>query len=650
MAHRAPATTAGTRRPDRATTPPARLRWPERAVLALLPVGCALAALAIGQDANFDLLNYHAFDPYAFLHNSLAVDVIPASLQSYLNPLIDVPFYALMTHVPPRFEAAIVGAVQGLNLVLVACIARRATGSRLLALAATIAAGVAGGFASELGNSMGDTIVSIPVLAGVWCALVAIERGSATPGARPGQARRHRTRRDAVGHDDARRAETWWWAAAGALAGLGVGLKLSELEVCVGLVVAAGAVAGSWRDRLRRLLVTGLADLAGLLATAGYWTVHLWLTYHDPLVFDASSNALFPTPYLPAAAAQGRGFLPANLFQALVYPLYWFVHPLAVAEIPLRELSIPLAYVLTAALVVVVVARAILRTARAGARWARRSAPGAAGAAPDPLPASRADDHVAAQADRFFLVLFGVSLAIWTKQLGVYRYLMPVETLAPLVIWAAARRLSLLAAERRGGVPGRASRRRRALAASFVVACTACAATAYPASYWLRVPFGTRFFTVPTPPLLQGRRPDAVLQVSEQPLAFVYTVLPSRIIAVGYLGNILDPTYIRLADDAVRRAVGAGGSVLVDFVGSYGPGLRVPPGTSAYLAELGLGRLAPDACDIDRAHVGAAPFYLTFCRLGPPPPARPSPRAARGHGAPPRARAAPPSAGRPSPS
>jgi hypothetical protein len=583
-------------------------------VLALLPVGCALAALAIGQDANFDLLNYHAFDPYAFLHGSLGVDVIPASLQSYLNPLIDLPFYALMTHVPPRAEAAIVGAVQGLNLVLVALIARKTTGSRLLALAATIAAGVAGGFASELGNSMGDTIVSIPVLAGVWCALVAIERGTATADPVPRQTRRGAPRRD----------ETWWWLAAGTLAGLGVGLKLSELEVCVGLVVAAGAVSGSWHDRLRRLLVTGLADAVGLLATAGYWTVHLWLAYGDPLVFDASSNALFPTPYLPAAAAQGRGFLPANIVQALVYPVYWFLHPLAVAEIPFRELSIPLAYVLTAALVVVVVVRSGLRVARS---WrSTGSTPGAPherGGSADPLLASDARDRFAAQADRFLLVLFGVSLAIWTKQLGVYRYLMPVELLAPLVVWAAARRLSLLVTTRRAGRPGQPSHRRRALPLSFVVACAVCAATAYPASYWLRVPFGTRYFRVPTPPLLAGRRPDAVLQVSEQPLAFVYTVLPSRIIAVGYLGNILDSTYIRLADSAVRRAVDAGGSVLVDFVGSYGPGLRVPPGTAAYLAELGLGHLAPDACDVDHAHVGGAPFYLTFCRLGPRLPARP---------------------------
>ncbi len=637
MAHRAPSTTAATRpresaacrgRPDGT----GGLRWLYPVVLALLPLGCALAALAIGQDANFDLLNYHFYDPYAWLHGRLAVDVLPASLQSYLNPLIDVPFYELMRHVPPRAEAVVIGAVQGCNLVLVAAIARKSTGSRLLAVAAAVAAGVAGGFASEIGNSMGDTIVSIPILAGVWCALCAISRSGAAPGARAehagepdGQGCTGRTRRGSSAWSP-RRTETAWWVAAGALAGLGVGLKLSELEVCIGLVAAAGAIAGSWRDRLRRVVVAGVADAAGLLATAGYWTAHLWVAYRDPLVFDASSNALFPTPYLPAAAAQGRGFLPADLLQAIFYPVYWFFHPLAVAEIPLRELSIPLAYVLVMALVVAVVVRSLSRRAknlgiRASAARAGHLTPRAGERA---APAAEGELAFEQGADRFLLVLFAVSMAVWTKQLGVYRYLIPVELLAPVVIWSALRRLSCLFTAR-GHVGGAAAAagtpsvtRRRVLAASFLAACAACAATAYPASYWLRAPFGSTFFRVPTPPLLENGKPDAVLQVSEQPLAFIYPLLPRRVIAVGYVGNIIDPTYVRLADSAAHRALEAGGSVLVDFVGSYGRGTRTPPGTQAYLAELGLAGFTPDACDVDRASVGAAPFYLTFCRLERP--------------------------------
>ncbi len=587
----------------------------EIAALLLPVIGCALAALAIGQDANFDLFNYHYYDPYAFLHSRLAVDVIPASLQSYLNPIIDLPFYFLINHVPPRVEAMVVGGVQGTNLVLVYLITRRVAGSRVLGAAAVVAAGVAGGFASELGNSMGDTIVSIPILAGVLAAIAATARRGG-----PG--------------------ESWRWAVAGALVGLGAGLKLSELEVGIALPVAALAVGGPLRRRVRRLLASGIAELGGLLAAAGYWTVHLWLAYGDPLVFDASSVSLFPTRYLPKAAAKGRGFLPANLLDAAFYPVYWLFHPLAVAEIPLRELSVPLAYVL----VMVLVALLLLGTlARAVARVGRRRVPAegtgrAATTRPPQLGPLDPRAGFERDADAFLVVLFAVSIAVFVKQLGVYRYLIPIELLSPVVVLSAGRLIAqsvaagLTPAAARRGLRSHARRDRRGGAASsarfpgrgrlagtgFLAACAACAATAYPANYWIRVPFGRSFFDVPTPAILRGERTDAVLQVGEQPLAFIYPRLPSRIIAIGLVNNIIEPTYVKMIDERAELALRAGGGVFLDFVGSYSDRLETPPGTEAYLAEIGLGGWSPQACEVDRTRVGAVLVDVTFCRLSGP--------------------------------
>lgn len=591
---------AGAARPE--------LPWSRVEIAALLlpVIGCALATLAIGQDANFDLFNYHYYDPYAFLHSRLAVDVIPASLQSYLNPIIDLPFYFLINHVPPRVEAMVVGGVQGTNLVLVYMISRRVARSRALSAAAVVAAGIAGGFVSELGNSMGDTIVSIPMLWGVLVVLGAVSRRG-----EPG--------------------ETWRWAAGGALVGLGAGLKLSELEVGIALPLAALAVGGPWRERVRRLLASGFAELGGLLATAGYWTVHLWLAYGDPLVFDASSNALFATRYLPKAAAKGRGFLPANLLDAAFYPVYWLFHPLAVAEIPLRELSVPLAYVMVMSLVVVLAARLVRRAV--GRAPARRAPARAAGGT-----ASFERD-----ADAFLIVLFAVSIAVFIKQLGVYRYLIPIELLSPVVVLSAGRRLAAPLVEgraashlrdpdrpgtssarwpgtrRRAAAAGAQSSRRARLArAGFVVACAACAASAYPANYWIRVPFGRTFFDVPTPAILENGRTDAVLQVGEQPLAFVYPRLPRRIIAIGLVNNIIEPTYVRTIDERAERALRDGGGVFVDFVGAYRDRLETPPRTEGYLAEIGLGGWRPAACDVDHTRVGAVLVNVTFCRLTGP--------------------------------
>ena len=45
----------------------------------------------MGQDANWDLQNYHDHVAYALLHRRYGLDVGAAGLQGYLNPLPDVP-------------------------------------------------------------------------------------------------------------------------------------------------------------------------------------------------------------------------------------------------------------------------------------------------------------------------------------------------------------------------------------------------------------------------------------------------------------------------------------------------------------------------------------------------------------------------------
>ncbi|MDA8290755.1 MAG: hypothetical protein M0Z33_03620, partial [Actinomycetota bacterium] len=344
-----------------------------------------------------------------------------------------------------------------------------------------------------------------------------------------------------------------------------------------------------------RLVAAALGSLAGLVATAGYWTAHLWLAYGDPLIFDPASSAIFPTRYLPRTVVTGAGFLPPTLGDALVYPLYWLAHPLAVAEIPIRELSVPIAYVASALLLVVTVLRAATRMVRRGGRVASLDAP----------------ELREREVDRLLLVVFAVTMAIWTKQLGVYRYIIPVELLAPLVVLAAGRRLVAQLAPTSRDRPPVA----RALAGAFVAVCVACAATAYPANYWLRVPFGRTFFTVPLPRLLANGRVDTVFQVGVQPISYVYPKLPSRIVAVGRVDNVADPEYLSLVQGAIHRATADGGGVFVAFFGSYASSTEVPPGTGGYLDAIGVRGYHVDTCEVDHGAIGASPQDVTFCRI-----------------------------------
>src|SRR5580658_3260845 len=86
-------------------------------LLAFAPFVFGGLALALGQDANWDLRNYHWYNAYAFLHGRFGFDLLPAQTPSFYNPLLDVPFFVLATHAPARVAGFALGFVQGLNFI-----------------------------------------------------------------------------------------------------------------------------------------------------------------------------------------------------------------------------------------------------------------------------------------------------------------------------------------------------------------------------------------------------------------------------------------------------------------------------------------------------------------------------------------------------
>ena len=562
------------------------------AVLVVFPAGCALAALAIGQDASYDLLNYHFYDPYAFLHGRLAIDVYPAQLQSLLDPLLDLPTYLLIEHAPPMLEAGALGAFQGLAPALVCFVARRAGASRAVSLAAGIAAATGGGFVSEIGGSMGDAEVAVPLLLAVLLALRAVEVGPS-------------------------RSALRWWAASGLAAGIGSGLKLAELPIGLGIVLGSLAVGGGTRLRLLRLGAAAAGGLAGTLGTSGYWFWFLWRRYGDPIAFTQATFGIFHSPYVPTARLRG-GFLPGSPLVGLVYPLRWLFEPTTVGEIDFRALSLPLAYLLSASLLAALTVR-FVRSLPARAGWGRGRAV---------LPARAEAGVVGGQgapamldADRYLLVAFSVGLGVWMAVFSVYRYLIPLELLSPVVVLAAARRLAAL-------VEGSSTRRRPRLATlarlavvpGVLVAFAACVVTTSPGNYWERVPFGRTFFSLRTPALLENGRVDALVEVGGLPMGYLFPQLPPRIIGIGGIGDLLTDANRVLVHRALARVRRDGGTLNVVFVDLPArPGLEMPKGTAAYLADLGAPGLVATACEVVEAGIGAGHQRLKLCRLGPAP-------------------------------
>ena len=184
--------------------------WPT--VLLTLCSWNALLAVLLGKDMNWDLLNYHFYNGYALLTGRLERDLAPAQVQTFFNPLMDVPLYLAIVYLPPVVVGAVYGFVQGLNGVAVWLIGRETLPiedrrrREWTALGLAVLGGLGAINIGELGGGMGDTLVSIPVLFAVAVLLRSrqrLETGSIV-------------------------AVAGWAALAGAITGVGAGLKLTS--------------------------------------------------------------------------------------------------------------------------------------------------------------------------------------------------------------------------------------------------------------------------------------------------------------------------------------------------------------------------------------------------------------------------------------
>jgi hypothetical protein len=274
------------------------------AVVALsLAAGAAWALLA-GQDANWDWQNYHEYNVWALLHGRYAVDVVPAGLQTYFNPIAYLPAWWLRHAIPAPWGAMVLGAVQGLNLAITYALTRSLLGpaATVTALAASLVIAATGAqTVSEVGTSLADILTALPVIAGLYLLL------------RGGQARAT----DVV--------------VGGALIGAAVGLKLTNVVFALG---AASAMLLSTRPS-RSLGLLAIGGLLGAVLTGGWWSYVTWRDVGNP-VFPLF-NAVFHSPEVADTNILDLSFVPHSFWDGLTYPLQWLLGNGHTAEVPMRD-------------------------------------------------------------------------------------------------------------------------------------------------------------------------------------------------------------------------------------------------------------------------------------------------------------------------
>ncbi|MRW92613.1 DUF2029 domain-containing protein [Duganella sp. FT80W] len=377
-----------------------------RTAMWLLPVLFGVLSLVYGQDDNWDLRNYHYYNPYALLNGKVGYDLAPAQWQSYFNPTLDLLYYGLLTTLPAQLTGFIMGALHGLNFVLVLALARRLlpAGAHRAALLLALAGMVAPGFLSELGNSMGDNLTSLCVLGALWLVL---RTWPALCGGRGLMAT----------------------LLAGVLMGAGCGLKMTNVSYAVALCLALLlALAGGWWLRFRAAFVFGVGVLAGLALSAGHWYWRMWSVFGNPLF--PQFNQLFQAPLAKPIGIGDTGWQPQGLVERLLWPFIMSFDARRVIEIRLLQVIWPLLYL------------AFVALALYGLRawWRKR-----------PLLDHGSSDSCQTS---FVLTFFVLAYLCWMNVFGIYRYLVPIELLAPLMWWLVLHRLLPVARARAVGSAG----------------------------------------------------------------------------------------------------------------------------------------------------------------------------------------------------
>jgi hypothetical protein len=443
--------------------------------------GCV--SLWLGLDANWDLRNYHLYNPYALLHGRLELDMAPAGFQSYFNPTIDLPYYLLVQVLPAPVVGFLLGAAHGTCVFLVYRIAllvipsSDAATKTNLALFLAIGGGLTGSFLSTLGNTMGDNLVALFLLCGLYLLLDRLCRLSLSWG-----------------------WASWNSAVAGGVVGLGVGLKLTAAPFAVSMCLALLLVP---TDAVRRLGLSfwfGVGVLVGIAITAGWWHLHMWQQFGNPLFPQFSS--IFPSPLAQDVSVADTKWRPNGFVEMLGWPFITAAAPLRVSEVRLYQVCWAALYL---SLIWWTMSTLV-------GRWRSSAKPAQLSGAASLL-----------------LAYITVGYIVWMLLFSIYRYLVAIELLVPLAIYLV---LICLVSLRKAML--------LSVWATLISSALSVASVFLIGSNWGREPWAMTGYTVEVPAIPNPATSTIVVIPGDPPIAWVVPFFPKEVSFVGLHQYVLN--------------------------------------------------------------------------------------------------------------
>lgn len=243
------------------------------------------------KDDSSDAWAYHVYSGLSLLDHRVEQDYFPASTQSYFNPLVHVPFAAMVkAEWPDRLVAGVMALYSSMALVLLAVFFRRSLGLERWYLVGALLLSLSGLVIwVGVGSSVPDLFLQIPVFA----ALILFFPP-------PDSRFRH------------------GFILSGFFLGCALGLKLSAI-----IYIPAFAVIFLGRLVMRRVKLVDVFSFAsggvlGFFLLYGWWGVVLYQKFGNP--FFPFFNEWFKSPEFDQVVIVNHRFLSESLIEQLLLP------------------------------------------------------------------------------------------------------------------------------------------------------------------------------------------------------------------------------------------------------------------------------------------------------------------------------------------
>jgi hypothetical protein len=357
----------------------------------------ALRSLILGQDGSWDARNYHLYNAWAFLHDRSSHDIAAASMQSYFNPLSDLPYFVLATgHLAdwPRLLTALQGLWYGILLYVIFLIAFKVAElqQRKAGVPDYLAAliGATGTMAiTQTGTLTNDIPLATFVLLGLYWVMPLFHATRTT---------------SSIRHT----------LLAGICCGLAAGLKPTAVIYTPALGLALLFAPASFKENAKFAATFAMGAGAAFIAAYGWWGWCLYEWTGNP-VFPLFNHVFHSDLIRPVSSTDIR-FMPRDWAQWLFYPFYWLRHKTYIVN---EEAFSDPRYALAMVSIYVLLIKRCITFFRTKHDSAESEAP----------------------ITRLLVLFVVVAYVLWLVLFSILRYAMPIEALTGLLMLLAVRSL-----------------------------------------------------------------------------------------------------------------------------------------------------------------------------------------------------------------